>query len=145
MAYVSTESRGRQVYVVSFPGKENKLQISTDGGMSPVWRRDGRELFYVVSTESGGDLAGRLPTTAMTERVVSVPVSLQPVFHVGSPSTLFHGRYLVNWPARSYDVSADGKRFLMVTRQEQPQPRTAHMSLILNWFEELKQRVPSSR
>ena len=117
--------------------------MSTDGGMSPVWRRDGRELFYVVPME-GGDLAGRLPASVLAGGVVSVPVSLQPVFHAGSPTTLFHGRYLVNWPARAYDVSADGKRFLMVTPDEQTRPKTTQINLVLNWLEELKRLVPSN-
>ena len=59
---------------------------------------------------------------------------------------LFEGQYAVSTTlsSRNYDVSPDGQRFLMVKPIEQEQP-TAQINVVLNWFEELKQKVPTGK
>jgi hypothetical protein len=72
-------------------------------------------------------------------------VATQPGFVVGKPHMLFEGQYVTNdWPQVStvYDVSADGQRFLMVKPTEQASSAT-QINVVLNWFEELKRKVPT--
>ena len=108
-----------------YPGPGGKWQISTEGGSEPAWNRNGRELFY----RSG-------------DTMMAVDITAQPVFSAGRPTVLFEGR---NWPIAgivpTYDVSPDGQRFLMVKESEQAASAT-QINVVLNWFEELKRRVP---
>ena len=70
----------------------------------------------------------------------------QPSFSVGKPRTLFEGQYVTNlFPGISalYDVSADGQRFLMIKETEAASQSAAQINVVLNWFEELKRRVPT--
>jgi serine/threonine-protein kinase len=142
VAYLSDESGEGQIYVRSFPEMKGRWQVSNDGGNSPLWSPDGRELFY-----RNGDA-----TTA-------VEVETDPTFKHGNPKILFRGTYLSDTPAANisftpWDIDPDGKRFLMIkppataavesTTEETvtpvPQPK---IIVVLNWFEELKDRVPT--
>jgi hypothetical protein len=91
-----------------------------------VWNPNGRELFY----RSG-------------DKMMAVDIATQPSFTAGRPRMLFQGQYEPSpFTAPNYDVSADGQRFLMVKASEQEQAAT-QIDVVLNWFEELRQRVPS--
>jgi len=128
LAYVSNESGRPEVYVQPFPGPGGKWQISTEGGTEPAWNRNGKELFY----RSGN-------------KMMALDVTTQPGFSPGKPRMLFEGQYLTNdWPqvGTLYDVSPDGQRFLMVKTTEQAFAAT-QINVVLNWFEELKQKVPT--
>jgi hypothetical protein len=127
LAYVSNESGHNEIYVQPYPGPDGKWQISTEGGREPVWNRNGRELFY----RSG-------------DKMMAVEITTQPNFIVGKPRMLFEGRYRPT-PATSpnYDVSPDGQRFLMLKPVEQAQSAPTQINVVLNWFEELKRRVPT--
>jgi serine/threonine-protein kinase len=129
MAYGSTQSGQYEVYVTSFPDARGRWQISTGGGRQPAWSRDGRELFY---REFNGAL-------------VAVPVTLSPTFSAGPGRRLFQDpAYAGAGPSlsdRTYDVSPDGRRFLMI-RIVAPQQRT--LAVVQNWFDELRQRVPTN-
>ena len=100
LAYVSLESGNPEVYVRPFPAVDSaRFVISVGGGKEPVWRRDGRELFF------------RSPRGEM----YSVPVTTGRAFTHGVPKLLFAGIGLAMQDNhRSYDVHPDGKRFLMV-------------------------------
>jgi hypothetical protein len=112
--------------VQPFPGPGAKTQISTEGGAEPVWARNGRELFY-----RNGD------------KMMAVDITTQPSITAGSPRLLFEGRYEFSGNGDSgYDVSLDGQRFLMIQPVEPEQPAT-QINVVLNWFEELKRRVPT--
>jgi serine/threonine-protein kinase len=132
MVYTSNESGKMEVYVRPFPDvNKGRWQVSTDGGDSPLWSPDGREIFYL-----NGDA------------VMSVPVDAKAVFSLGSPQLLFRGTYVAAYPADGtpWDIHPDGKRFLMIKPpvstggQTAEQPRK--INIVLNWTEELKQRVP---
>jgi serine/threonine-protein kinase len=130
LAYVSNESGpGRpEVYVQPYPGPGGKWQVSIDGGTEPTWSRNGRELFY----RSGN-------------RMMAVDTTMQPSFSAGKPRMLFEGPYFTTaFPQGtvSYDVSADGQRFLMVKETEAASRSAAQINVVLNWTEELKRRVP---
>jgi eukaryotic-like serine/threonine-protein kinase len=127
LVYVSDESGRNEIYVQPYPGPGGKWQISTEGGTEPVWNPNGRELFY----RSG-------------EKMMAVDVATQPGFAAGKPQMLFEGQY-VPTPGTlpNYDVSPDGQRFLMLKPSEQEQAAPTQINVVLNWFEELKRRVPT--
>ncbi len=129
LSYVSDESGRWEIYVQPYPGPGGKWQISTDGGMEPVWNRNGREIFY-----RKGD------------KMMAVDISTQPSFSAGKPRILFEGRY-ERTPATgpNYDVSPDGQRFLMLKPSEQEVAAPTQINVVLNWFEELKRRVPTEK
>ena len=77
--------------------------------------------------------------------MMAVEIATQPGFAAGKPRMLFVGRYeLAPVPFDNYDVSPDGQRFLMLKPSEQAQAAPAQINVVLNWFEELKRRVPTS-
>jgi len=126
LAYVSSESGRFEVIVQSFPDAGGRTQISTSGGIEPVWSRDGRELFYL-----NGDA------------MMAVEIRTSPTFSAGTPRMLYEGRYVLSPNGvASYDMSADGQRFLRVQPMH-PDPPTREIQVTLNWLEELKQRVPT--
>ena len=126
LAYVSNESGQNEIYVQPFPGPGGKRQISTGGGTEPAWPRNGRELFYRNDNQ-----------------MMAVEVTTTPTFSAGNPKLLFEGNFQMGAAARaSYDVTADGTRFLMI--QESGLGSEAdQINVVLNWFEELKERVPT--
>ena len=122
LAYASDESGVWEVYVQPFPEGRGKWLVSTGGGSQPVWRGDGRELFYV----------------ATDDRLVAVPIRGTATFEVGVSQPLFATRIpAVLAPFRTnYAVSADGQRFLVnnVTPEAAPAPIT----IAVNWQEKWK-------
>lgn len=128
LAYVSDESSRNEIYVQPYPGPGGKSQISTDGGTEPVWNPNGRELFY----RSG-------------DKMMAVEVATGTAFSTGKPRLLFQGDYAPTpFVFPNYDVSADGQRFLMIkSAAEQGQSALIQINVVLNWTEELKQRVPT--
>ena len=130
LAYSSTDDGIPEVYVRPFPNvTAARWQVSAKGGTRPLWARNGRELFYMG---------------AGTGTVSVVPIEPGPTFKAGPPQILFEGAYLFGSPngLRTYDVSPDGKRFLMIKSPVDSQD-SAPMSLIVvqNWFDELKRLV----
>jgi eukaryotic-like serine/threonine-protein kinase len=121
VTYMSDESGKHEVYVQPFPPSGGKWQISTAGGREPVWSRDGKEIFYVTQDPSN--------------KVVVVDVKTSPSFEAGTPRVLFETR-LKAMQGRRWDVSTDGKRFLINTPigEVKSQPIT----LVQNWTAELK-------
>jgi Tol biopolymer transport system component len=129
LAYISDESGRYEVYVQPYPGPGGKWQISKEGGTQPVWNRNGRELFY----RSG-------------DKMMAVDIATQPGFSASTPRMLFEGVFDREWgPVTDYDVSPDGQRFLMVKPAEREQARPTQINVVLNWFEELKRRVPPGK
>jgi eukaryotic-like serine/threonine-protein kinase len=114
VAYVSTESGAPEVYVREFPGGGNKVQVSTHRGLAPRWRQDGKELFYA---EQG--------------KLMSVAVSTHPAFSFTAPAVLFQNSSLPN-----YDVSSDGKRFIVMEKPPAGPPLAIHV--IENWYEQFR-------
>ena len=134
VAYMSTQSGRDEVYVRPFPDGGARVQISNNGGVEPMWGTDSSELFY----REIGD--GR------TSRMISAQLSLDPELRVTGRTELFSGNYyyMVNWARTVYDYDRANDRFLMVDRSGQIGDETnpPTINVVLNWFEELKQRVP---
>ena len=131
IAYQSNESGDFQVYVQAYPSGVPRLQISTDGGISPVWRGDGRELFYVKPNVDWNRSAGNV-------RIMAVSIGVQPRLSAGTPKALFSGEYAMNAPARAWDVTPDGQRFLLIRADEKSPAGIGQMNIVQNWHEELE-------
>jgi len=133
LAYQSDESGRDEIHVRPFPNVDaGHWQISNSGGTRPLWARSGRELFFL-------DAANLLHV---------VTTSMSASFSAGNPVKLLSTAYFVaqGISGRSYDVSPDGRRFLMIKEprvQPQSTAATPTIVLVLNWTEELKQRVPT--
>jgi hypothetical protein len=126
LAYSSDETGNYEIYVQSFSagGKlgADKKRVSTAGGILPVWRRDGSELFFVAAD---GQMMSSSVKTGGTE------------FEFAAPKALFK-THMMSWTINfhEYDVSPDGQRFLIGTLigdAKAPAP-----TVILNWMAELK-------
>jgi Tol biopolymer transport system component len=118
MAYGSNETGSMEVYVSPFPSANGKWQVSSGGGQEPRWRQDGKELFY-VSAEG---------------KMMAVAVTTGSSFKPGSPVALFqtHRRQPVSSQDHfSYDVTADGQKFLIITKVDEA--NAAPLSVLLNW------------
>jgi serine/threonine-protein kinase len=121
LAYTSDETGEYQVYVVPYPGPGPKTTVSIDGGLSPIWSADSSELFF----RDGG-------------RLLAVPIELNGKLRVGVPTEVFDGPFTLDLMGHQrYDVSQDGKRFLMVENSDD-----YRVVIVQNWFEELKRLVP---
>ena len=127
-AYQSAESGRFAVYVKPYPNADQaRWQISAEGGIAPVWTRNGGELLYL--DESNTLMAVAVDTSGAQ-------------FSYGKPGKVFETPYAGDF--YSYDVTPDGQRFLMM-KQSEPgdRSRPTSMVVVLNWLDELKQRVPT--
>jgi dipeptidyl aminopeptidase/acylaminoacyl peptidase len=123
LAYNSSESGRSEVYVQPFPGAGERVRISTDGGVQPEWRADGKELFYLA-------LDGSLVATMVN----SAGASLTP----GTPQQLFQTGMTVTTYSDQYAVTADGQRFFLLKPvSSTPPPPVIHV--VLNWTAALEQ------
>ena len=139
VAYHSAESGVMQVYVDAYPGPGPRIQISTDGGGSPIWRADGRELFYARSNTPPPRAGAGLGAAAADVEIMAVEVTPKPpTLSFGKPQRLFTGRYSMNGPARGYDVSRDGRRFLLLRPRERAPEVISAMHVVQNWIAELR-------
>ena len=125
VAYISNETGRNEVYVQSFPPGAGKVQVSSEGGVQPRWRRDGRELFYIAA--DGKLIAAEMKRASSTFKIVS-------------SKELFQTRMLLGVGGRTnyvfrYDVAADGKRFLIVA---EPEGQTQPITVVLNWASGLR-------
>ena len=106
-------------------GKGERVAISIDGGTGPVRLRDGRELFY----RAGDDL-------------MSVQVKTTPTLAIGERRKLLISLRTTRATTTSSTCPPDGQRFLLIRTETEPRP--TRLNVILNWFAELKQRVPAN-
>ena len=116
VAYISDESGRLEVYVQPFPGPGAKWQISTDGGILPKWRADGKELFYFNQG-----------------KMIAVDVNAGAQFVAGVPRVLFEvaANFQGIHNGDHYAVSADGRRFLFALPREEAGP--AYITVVQNW------------
>jgi Tol biopolymer transport system component len=125
IAYVSDESGRQDVYAQSFPAPAAKFRISTDGGVQPRWRRDGREIFYL----------------APDGRLMAAAVKGESTLEVASPSALFKTETSLlddSVEAIQYAVASDGRRFLFSTPV--PAATAQPITVVLDWSADLKKR-----
>jgi len=126
MVFASNESGQMEIYLRPFPGPDQRSQVSTQGGTQPLWNPNGKEIFY----RSGS-------------KMMAVAVSTAPTFTLSQPRLLFDQPYSfgngITIP--NYDVTADGQRFVMVKNESS----SSHLNVVLNWFEELKAKLPAGK
>jgi Tol biopolymer transport system component len=133
IAYRSTAAGVNEIYVQPFPGPGGKWLISNGGGKHPVWSRNGRELFYqapdyriMVATYSAkGDSFAPDKARPWAQTQILEPNAL-------------------NW---NLDLAPDGKRFVVAPRREATggQKGSVHVTVLLNFFDELRRRVPAGK
>ena len=132
LAYCSNESGRPQVYAKAFPGPGPKVQVSNEGGTDPVWRRDGRELFY-----RNGD------------SMMVAGISNAATFAAGRPEELWRGHYshgmssscgTPGLTSSNYDVTPDGRRFLMIRDDDLDTSSASSIVVVLGWAQELSRR-----
>jgi len=138
LAYMATPSAllgsSTEVFVQPFPPTGAKYQISNGGGRTPRWSPDGKQLFYHEPSMN---------------RFVAVDVQTDPAFSLGRAVTLPIEGTMHPLAQRNYDVTPDGREFLVVlpasTSTTDSRGVTPHIDMVLHWFEELKARVPVSQ
>ena len=132
------------IYVEPFPPTGAQRRISQEGGNHPLWSRDGSELFYRRTVRSvGGTLQGRLIGQGALK---SVDIATEPDFTFGNEKTLPMEGFIVVGSYRDYDITPDGRQFLMVFPATQAESSARpQINIVLNWFEELKARVPTGK
>jgi eukaryotic-like serine/threonine-protein kinase len=121
IAFASSDSGRFEVYVQNFPKPAGRWQVSTDGGLQPKWRSDGKELYYL----------------GLDSRLMAVPVALGALAEVGKPAPLFTTRVepTTGLVWHQYDVTRDGQRFLINT----PEITRSAVTIVLNWPALLKE------
>jgi len=117
LAYASDESGRVEVYVQGFPEGGDRIQVSIDGGEWPRWSADGRELFFRWGNQ-----------------MMRVAVAGGAALSVSRPAVLFRAEF-----GEGYSIARDG-RFLITQRDAQAPP--VRVNVILNWFDQLRARVP---
>ncbi len=117
IAYSSNETGDFEVYVQPFPATGAKFQISTHGGAQPRWRGDGKEMYY----------------RARDGKLMAVSITLGAKLEVGLPHMLFQASPDPLYPdlGNSYDVTRDGKRFVINTALDTD--RGSPITVIVNW------------
>jgi serine/threonine protein kinase len=119
IAYVSDESGTNQVYIAPFPTPGGKWQVSRGGGAEPRWRGDGKEIFFLSPDN-------KLMAVALNAKESNLEVgNSQPLFDV----------HPANPPGYHYDVTSNGKRFLVDTTKD---GNSAPLALVVNWTADLK-------
>jgi Tol biopolymer transport system component len=137
LAYISNESDQMEVYIRPFPNiDDGKWLISSRGGARPFWGPDGRELYYYGVSRSEGP-----------QGMMVVTIETEPAFAVGNPDLLFEGRPYFLPQGSPYDISPDGKRFLMIKEDSQARKAakaspTTELIVVDNWDEVLKGLAP---
>ena len=129
MAYQSDETGRTEVFVKPFPNTDNwKRQVSSGGGVAPLWSRDGKELFYLSNTKA----------------MMAVPVTAGTEIGLGTPTVLFRVRpellgVEANWYT-PWDVARDG-RFLMARLVSSTEDQSGATVLVENWIQELRAKA----
>ena len=139
LAYESNESGQFQIYVRPFPNVTGgQFQVTDNGGRTPLWSPDGRELFFISRTN-----------------MMTASVQLKPTFALGNLTKVFDARSLLldgrflGSTLRTFDISPDGQRFLMLqdgSLTDDGDAPSLGMVVVQNWFEELKAKTrPAAR
>ena len=124
VVYTSPESGEYQNYLQPFPPTGKRFQISRVGGAEePRWSRDGSKIYY----RSG-------------QRIMVVDVQTTPEIKIGEPQIFFEGEF-VNVGGRSYDISPDGERALIITASE---GTATSIRVITNWFDVVDRIISAS-
>jgi Tol biopolymer transport system component len=145
LAYQSGDTGRLEIFVQTFPPTKTKYQLTTNdeyvpyfgGALFPIWSPDGKQIFFTRVERSSG-----------RPRIFSIDVQTQPSFAFGKQKPLPVEGFILNGGAgmpRGYDITPDGRQFLVMLPPSEPASsidRPPQIEITLNWFDELKQRVP---
>jgi serine/threonine-protein kinase len=133
LAYASNESGGRQVYIRAFPDKGAKWQISSAGGVYPMWSRSRRELFF----------------ESFDNRIMVVGYTIQGDSFVHDNPRLWSEKQLTNTAnaRKNFDLAPDGNRIVAVMPAERGEQQQSqhHVVFLENFFDELRRLAPVKR
>jgi hypothetical protein len=115
LAFPSNQTGSSEIYLMDFPEGKQTHRISTNGGLQPRWRHDGKELFFV-----GGD-----------GRMMSTEISGAGELRTGVPKPLFHPNLRLGSNRALYDVTGDGQRFLVIDGEIRS--GDSDIEMVLNW------------
>jgi hypothetical protein len=125
IAYTGEYETGAQVYAQKYPDHGGRFQVSRDGGFAPRWSRDGRELFYIRNDE-----------------IFAVPIRHEPAFAPGEPRLVFKIERPITRDLQDiFDVSPDGKRFIVLSRQKD-ENQSPRLHIVLNSGKLLAETAP---
>jgi Tol biopolymer transport system component len=115
VAFATNESGRFEVHLQHLRGATGRWQVSSEGGIQPKWRRDGRELFYL----------------ALDGTLMAVPLKLGDLPEIGKPQPLFQTdiEATTGFVWHQYDVTPDGQRFLV----NAPQAAKGSFTVVVNW------------
>jgi len=131
IAYQSNESGSTEVYVQAYPGPGEKIRISINGGLEPIWPASGRELLFRTTSRTG-------------QQFFSAAIRSASPFRVDPPTLLFEVQsgYHQTGPTRAWDATADGQRFIALKPTGTlTDSFVTTLHVVLNWTEELKRLV----
>jgi hypothetical protein len=130
IAYAGAPSGGPpNLFLQPFPATGSKYQLTTNVGAAPAWSPDGKQLFYQTGPVSSG-------------RLFVIDVRTTPTVTAGERGVIeFRGLIAQNPNFRNYDVTPDGKQFVIVVGGAENFADS--INVVLNWTEELKQQVPA--
>jgi hypothetical protein len=119
IAYQITEGGVFNVWLASFPAFDQRRQVSRQGGAQAMWRRDGRELFYLT-------LGGKMMSVRTTPTAAGG-------LEISAPAELFQTPLTAPFPViDQYSVTADGQRFLIL-RPRGSTAATTTLRVVVNW------------
>ena len=121
LAYQSMKSGTSEIYVISFPEPHLKRKISDSGGMSPRWREDGKELYYL----------------ALDGKIMAADISMGAKIDSGKPQELFISHVQLNDKVYSFSPNSDGTRFLWL--KQLTDTASTPITIVLNWTSLLDQ------
>jgi Tol biopolymer transport system component len=123
IAYAANPTGQMEIWVRPYPGPGPPVRVSPNGGVEPVWARNGRELFYLDSIK---------------QQLMAVSIQAGPQLRFSAPVALFSTSEFLFLPQpASYDVAADG-RLLMIRPAGRVQPGTRPLTVVLNWAEDVR-------
>lgn len=123
IAHFCNESGRFEAYVQTFPELGSKVQVSSNGGMHPLWSSDGKEMFYLEG-----------------DKVMAVPIRLSPTFVAGTPKELFTFPVVPSEREGVWDVAPDGQHFVLI--EEDRANLAIQINVVLTWFDEITNKVP---
>jgi Tol biopolymer transport system component len=137
LAFVSDQSGRDEVYVRPFPGPGGQVQISATGGVFPTWSRRRHEIFYTSATSTG---------TGSRQFMVVPYAVVGESFRAEKPTLWSSGRHQTRGPQRMFDLHPDGTRFAVAPLEDAGVVGNVdHVTVIFNFFDELRRLAPPSR
>jgi len=122
--YISRASGRPEIGVRSVAGGGDESRVSLNGGTEPRWSRDGREIFFREG-----------------QKMMVAEIRTEPAVSISKPRALFEGLYEVMDGPINYDVTPDGRRFLMVKMERSEAP--TELRVVTGWDRELRKALPT--